>query len=113
MHDALSGHAFQILLALSDADRHGNGIVRRVLQLTEQQTRLWPVTLHRTLDDLLDRGLVVELGTIGEHPEGESRRRRYYRLTEDGAAALAEESARLEQLAHTAQTNLRARESRP
>ena len=113
MDKTLSAHAFQVLLALSDVDRHGNGIVRRVLELTDEQVRLWPVTLHRTLDDLQDRELVIELGALGEHPPGQSRRRRYYRLTDDGARVLATESARLESLAQTARSNLRAREGRP
>ncbi len=108
----LTPHAFQVLLALSDADRHGNGIVRHVLKLTDDAVRLWPVTLYRTLDDLTDRELVVEISGTGEHPVGASHRRRYYRLTEAGAEALAAEAERLDGLASVARSNLRAREQR-
>ncbi len=87
-------HAFQILLALSEGDLHGTGVVRRVREQTGGAVELWPVTLHRTLDRLHEDALIAELGP-GEHPAGESRRRRYYRLTDAGAAALSEEADRL------------------
>lgn len=108
----LSPHAFHILLALSDRDRHGNGIVRRVLSLTDGELHLWPVTLYRTLDRLLGDGLIVELSDPEEHPAGESRRRRYYRLTDAGAEALDVEARHLDELARTARRNLAGRESR-
>lgn len=99
-------HAFQILLALSAGDRHANGIVDRVGEQTGDEVKLWPVTLHRTLDRLCEAGLIADLDAEGEHPEGESRRRRYYRLTPAGATALAEEAERLRSLAAAARDSL-------
>jgi DNA-binding PadR family transcriptional regulator len=99
-------HAFQILLALSGGELHATGIVERVLEQTGGGVRLWPVTLHRTLDRLCEDGLIADLDERGEHPQGESRRRRYYRLTPQGAAALTEEAERLQALAATARDNL-------
>ena len=99
-------HAFQILLALSEGELHGTGIVRRVREQTEGAVELWPVTLHRTLDALQNDGLIAELRGPGEHPEGESRRRRYYRLTAVGATALADEAGRLRTFATAARRNL-------
>lgn len=99
-------HAFQILLALSSGDLHANGIVTRVRDETDDEVRLWPVTLHRTLDRLCSSGLIIDLDAEGEHPEGASRRRRYYRLTADGAAALADEAERLRGLAAAARNRL-------
>jgi len=99
-------HAFQILLALSEGDLHGTGIVRRVREQTDGAVALWPVTLHRTLDKLLADGLIADLRGPGEHPEGESRRRRYYRLSETGAVALADEAERLSAFATVARRNL-------
>jgi DNA-binding PadR family transcriptional regulator len=102
----LKPHAFHILVALSEGDGHGSGIQRRVRELTEGEVQLWPVTLYRTLDELVDGGLISELETPEERPAGASRRRRYYRLTDDGAAAVADEARRLEELARTARRNV-------
>lgn len=99
-------HAFQILLALSSGDLHANGIVTRVREQADDEVKLWPVTLHRTLDRLRESGLIADLDARGEHPEGASRRRRYYRLTAAGAAALAEEAERLRGLAAAARDRL-------
>lgn len=108
MTTPLTAHGFQILLALSDEDRHGNGIVRRVLDVTDGAVRLWPVTLYRTLDELRHADLVEELSGSG-HPQGESRRRRFYRLTDAGADRLAAEADRLDELAAVARRNLEHR----
>jgi len=99
-------HAFQILLALSGGELHATGIVERVLEQTAGEVQLWPVTLHRTLDRLREDGLIADLDEEGRHPEGESRRRRYYRLTRPGASALADEAERLRALAAAARDNL-------
>ena len=98
--------AFQILLALSEGELHATGIVRRVREQTEGAVELWPVTLHRTLDRLHADGLIADLSGPGEHPEGESRRRRYYRLTATGATMLADEAERLRAFAGAARRNL-------
>ena len=98
--------AFQILLALSEGELHATGIVRRVREQTEGAVELWPVTLHRTLDRLHTDGLIADLSGPGEHPEGESRRRRYYRLTATGATVLADEAERLRAFAGAARRNL-------
>jgi DNA-binding PadR family transcriptional regulator len=99
-------HAFQILLALSAGELHATGIVERVREQTDGELQLWPVTLHRTLDRLREGGLIVDLEEQGEHPPGASKRRRYYRLTREGAAALAEEAELLRGLAAAARDNL-------
>jgi DNA-binding PadR family transcriptional regulator len=101
----LSPHRFHILTALADRDRHGSGIVRDVLRQTDDQLRLWPATLYGTVDDLTGEGLIEELEE-GERPEGVSGRRRYYRITAAGRAALAAEAARLAALAGTARRRL-------
>ena len=106
-------HAFQILLALSEGELHATGIVRRVREQTEGAVELWPVTLHRTLDGLQTDALIADLSGPGEHPEGESRRRRYYRLTDTGAIALADEAERLRAFATAARRNLGKERWRP
>ena len=97
---------FHILVALAAADRHGAAIARDVLDQTGGRLRLWPATLYRTLDDMAEQGLIVELSGA-RHPEGESGRRRFYHATGEGRAALAKEAERLAGLATTARQRLR------
>jgi DNA-binding PadR family transcriptional regulator len=50
-------HWFFILLSLAERDRHGSGVMRDVLELTEGELKLWPVTLYGSLDELRDQGV--------------------------------------------------------
>ena len=94
-----------VLVALAERDLHGAAIADDVFARTGGELRLWPATLYRALDELVDAGLVAELGD-DERPEGESARKRYYRVTKDGRSALADEARRLEALAHEARARL-------
>jgi DNA-binding PadR family transcriptional regulator len=95
-----------ILTALADGDSHGSAITRDVLDQTAGQLRLWPATLYRSLDELAAEGWIMELaGDL--HPEGESEKKRYYRLTASGRLALSAEANRLADLAALARTRLR------
>ncbi|MCH7824394.1 MAG: helix-turn-helix transcriptional regulator [Acidobacteria bacterium] len=91
----MAPHSFYILMSLADENRHGSGIMREVLEITRGEVRLWPVKLYSTLDELAKAAGIEELAGAGEHPEGRSRKRRYYRITEAGRAALAAETQRL------------------
>ena len=101
-HLPLKSQWFHILLALSEEARHGSGIVRSVLQQTNGKLRLWPATLYGSLEDLVALGWIEELTDLGERPEGESEKKRFYRITRAGARVLAAEAGRLEALARTA-----------
>jgi len=92
---------FQILLALSDQDRHGSDIVREVLEQTGGELRLWPAMLYGSLDQMIDADLIKELGEQ-ERPPDASARRRYFRITQAGRALLSEEADRLAGLARIA-----------
>lgn len=81
---------FHILLALAREERHGYGIIQRVREMTGGDVRLGPGTLYGALDRLTAEGQVAATRT--EVVAG--RERRYYRLTDKGAAALNEEVAR-------------------
>ena len=96
---------FHVLVALADEDRHGSAIARDVLQQTDGDIRLWPATLYRTLDHMVDEGLLEEL-VAGRHPEGESQRRRYYRLTPLGRGELAAAARRMADFSRTARERL-------
>ena len=99
-------HWFHILVALADEDRHGNGIVREVLERTDGQLRIWPVMLYRCLDEMAEEGLVTELTDSTERPPQESERRRYFRITEKGLQVLAEETERLSDLVNVARRKM-------
>ena len=99
-------NTFHILVALIGEDKHGLGIVRDVLEQTDGAIHLWPATLYGALEQLADEGLIEELGPRGEHPSGESERRRYYRLTKSGRTAVMAEVKRLERVAGEARSRL-------
>ena len=99
-------HWFHILVALADEDRHGNGIVREVLERTDGQLRIWPVMLYRCLDEMMNDGLVLELTDSEQRPPNESERRRYFRITDKGLGVLAEETDRLSELVSLARAKM-------
>ena len=106
---SLKPHWFYILLALAEGDRHGLAIARDVQSLSDGAVRLWPATLYGSLDELRGRKWIEELA---EHPEEESERRRYYRLTRTGRLVLTDEAERLGRLARLARSRARAGEAR-
>ena len=97
---------FHILLALKEGSLHGYGIQRAVLDRTGGSLRLWPATLYGSLEELASLGWIEELTEDGDFPEGESRRKRIYRLTPRGAEILGAEARRMSRLARTALANL-------
>jgi PadR family transcriptional regulator PadR len=86
----MTEQAFFILTALVDTPRHGYGIVAEVEDLSAGRVRLKVGTLYGVLDRLVGDGL-VEPDREEVH---QGRFRRYYRLTDDGARALAGEAQR-------------------
>jgi PadR family transcriptional regulator PadR len=101
----LTGTTFRILLALAEGPLHGSAIARAVLDQTGGELRLWPVKLYSTLDQLAGEGLIRE--AVGqERPIGQSERRRYYRVTAAGRAALAREADRMVDLARATRATL-------
>jgi DNA-binding PadR family transcriptional regulator len=84
-----------ILLSLAGGDQHGSGVMREVLDLTGGELRLWPATLYGSLDELAEQGWIEELADPAARPEGESERKRFYRLTRSGRRVLATETDRL------------------
>ncbi|PZG43094.1 PadR family transcriptional regulator [Spongiactinospora gelatinilytica] len=99
--------AFLVLTALVGEPRHGYGIVREVEELSGGRVQLKIGTLYGVLDRLTDDGLVE----FEREEVQQGRLRRYYRLTEPGAAALAAEAARLAGHAEAARARLRARQA--
>jgi len=88
---------FHILLALADEDRHGYAIIQDVARRTDGELRLSAGTLYRSIQRMLEQGLIVETRDLPA-PEDDDERRRYYRITRDGMSAAREEARRLNQL---------------
>ena len=101
----LQAAEFHILLALSTADCHGYGIIQDVRERTNGALRLSPGTLYRTIQRLLEEGLIEE----PRKPSGPKTdpRRRYYRITPFGTAAVRAEASRLTELVRMAKGVLR------
>lgn len=99
-------HWFYILLSLAAGARHGSGIMRDVLELTEGDLRLWPATLYGSLEELEERGWIEEVADPEERPEGESERKRFYRILGAGREALEGEASRLAAVASVARERL-------
>jgi DNA-binding PadR family transcriptional regulator len=88
---------FHILVALSDADRHGYAIMQEVAERTGGRTKLNPGTLYTTIQRLLEKELIEEVDERGD-PDEDDERRRYYRLTSLGRRAAQLELARLTEM---------------
>ena len=92
----LPAATFHILVALSDADRHGYAVMQEVADRTGGRTRLNPGTLYTTIHRLLDQGLIDEVDA--RPADDDDERRRYYRLTPLGRQVAQAELARLTDL---------------
>jgi DNA-binding PadR family transcriptional regulator len=88
---------FHILLAVAEDDRHGYGIIQDVAARTDGALKLSAGTLYRSLQRMLEDGLVAETATRPD-PEDDDERRRYYRITKLGAAVARAEASRLSDL---------------
>jgi DNA-binding PadR family transcriptional regulator len=86
---------FNILLSLADGEKHGYGIMQEVEANTDGAVKMGPGTLYGSIKRMLASGLVEE---SDERPDEtlDDQRRRYYRLTGLGQAALRKEAQRLE-----------------
>jgi DNA-binding PadR family transcriptional regulator len=92
---------FHILVALADDDRHGYAIIQDVSARTNGAIKLSPGTLYRSIQRMLEEGLIIETDERPS-PEDDDERRRYYRLTQLGTAVAKAEAARLMDLVRMA-----------
>ena len=96
---------FLILTALAAGPQHGYAIITDAGRTSGGVTRLQTGTLYMALDRLCSAGLVEP----DREEVADGRLRRYYRLTDRGAARLATEVERLRVTTRAAETRLRAR----
>lgn len=86
---------FQVLLALTEGERHGWSLVREVQQRTGGD-RILPANFYRTLRSMLVDGLIEEAGRKED--------RRYFRATTLGRDTARLEARRLQELLSDART---------
>jgi DNA-binding PadR family transcriptional regulator len=88
---------FHILVAVADDDRHGYAIIQDIAARTGGELKLSAGTLYRSIQRMLEQGLIVETHERPA-PELDDERRRYYRITPFGTAVAKAEARRLAQL---------------
>lgn len=98
----LTPAVLNILLSLSDQERHGYGIMQEVQKMTGDQVLMGPGTLYGSLKRMLEAGLIEESDERPD-PALDDERRRYYRISPAGRVALAEEVRRMQRLLAAAQ----------
>jgi len=95
---------FHILMALSEADRHGYAIIQDVSERTGGAVKLSAGTLYRSIQRMLEDGLIIEIDERPD-PEEDDERRRYYRITPLGKSAARAEARRLAELVRLARAS--------
>ena len=90
--DRLQEPSFLILTALAGEPRHGYALLTDVAELSGGAVVLRVGTLYGALDRLAREGLIE----IDREETVDSRLRRYYRLTADGAGRLRVEATRVQ-----------------
>jgi DNA-binding PadR family transcriptional regulator len=88
---------FHILVALADDERHGYAIMQDVTARTGGELKLSAGTLYRSIQRMLEQGLLAEI-SARPAPELDDERRRYYRITPFGRAVARAEARRLAQM---------------
>lgn len=97
---------FQVLVALADGEKHGYAIGKEVAARTDGQVQLRAATLYTVIKRLLEDGLIDESAARPD-PALDDERRRYYRLTRAGRAAVLAEARHLEAAVRQARAKLR------
>jgi DNA-binding PadR family transcriptional regulator len=93
----LPAATFHILVALAGDDRHGYAVIQDISARTNGEVQLGAGTLYRSIQRMLEQGLISE---ARQRPARalDDERRRYYRLTPFGTAVARAEARRLAQM---------------
>lgn len=100
----LPAATLHILMALAEEDRHGYAIIQDVEARTDGELKLSAGTLYRSIQRMLEQGLILETRERPA-PEDDDERRRYYRITSLGEAVARAEARRLTQLVKLAKAS--------
>ena len=87
---------FHILVALAEEDRHGYAIMQDVTARTGGELKLGAGTLYRSVQRMLEQGLIAEVSA--KQLTATDERRRYYRITPFGRSVAKAEARRLAQM---------------
>jgi DNA-binding PadR family transcriptional regulator len=93
----LPAATFHILMAVAEEDRHGYAVIQDVAERTGGELKLSAGTLYRSIQRMLEQGLIVETEERPD-PEFDDERRRYYRIAPLGAAVAKAEATRMSKL---------------
>jgi DNA-binding PadR family transcriptional regulator len=93
----LPAATFHILMAVAEEDRHGYAIIQDVAARTGGELKLSAGTLYRSIQRMLEQGLLLETQERPA-PELDDERRRYYRITPLGSAVAKAEATRMSKL---------------
>lgn len=97
MSNSLSPAMFHILMSIAEEERHGYAIIQDVAASTNGELRLSPGTLYRSIQRMLEEGLIVESRRRPAR-ELDDERRRYYRITPLGVTTARAELGRMAKL---------------
>jgi DNA-binding PadR family transcriptional regulator len=90
-------------MAVAEEDRHGYAIIQDVEVRTGGELKLSAGTLYRSIQRMLEQGLITETRDRDRPaPELDDERRRYYRITPLGAAVAKAEATRMAKLVRLA-----------
>ena len=90
----LQSSTFYILMALGDGERHGYAIIQDISERTDGNVKLSAGTLYRSIQRMLEQGLIVE-SHRRPAPADDDERRRYYALSPFESAVARAELKRL------------------
>ena len=88
---------FHILMALAGQDRHGYAVIQEVEARTDGAVRIGAGTLYRSIQRMLEQGLIIETRDRPT-PDLDDERRRYYRIKPFGSEVAKAETRRLAQM---------------
>ncbi|MEP6836334.1 MAG: PadR family transcriptional regulator [Gemmatimonas sp.] len=97
----LPAATFHILLAVAQDDLHGYAIIQDIEKRTGGELRVSAGTLYRSVQRMLEQGLIRETRERPA-PELDDERRRYYRITPFGSAVARAEGQRMIELVRMA-----------
>lgn len=82
-----------LLLSLAEGERHGYALMKNVEAQTEGTLTPGTGSLYAALERLMEEGLIEEAPDAADGHD--DRRRRYYRITEEGRAVTRAEARRM------------------
>lgn len=91
----LSEQTYFVLAALLDGPLHGHAIIKRVIELSQDRITLAVGTLYGALDRLAANGVIV----VDREEVVNGRKRRYFRITDEGTGLVQSEARRMQQAA--------------